>query len=94
MRRLIIIATATASAVAASTLASAQAPRRTSSGDTAGPAQEMQCRRFLRTGTLADFYRVCKTRAEWDAERRNIRQGLSVSDACRDRGNGGSLCAQ
>ena len=92
MRRLIIIATACA--VAASTLAYAQAPRRTSSGDTAGPANEIICRRFLRTGTLADFYRVCKTRAEWDAERRNIRQGLSVSDACRDRANGGSLCAQ
>lgn len=92
MRRLIIIVAA--GAVAASTLASAQAPRRTSSGDSVGPADEMVCRRFLRTGTLADFYRVCKTRGEWEAERRNIRQGLRVSDACRDRANGGSLCAQ
>jgi hypothetical protein len=51
------------------------------------------CRRFIRTGSLVDGYRTCKTRAEWDREHENL-QHLSVSDSCRDRANGGSECAQ
>ena len=51
------------------------------------------CRRFIRTGSLVDGYRTCKTRAEWDREHENV-QHFSVSDSCRDRGNGGMLCAQ
>jgi hypothetical protein len=49
------------------------------------------CRRFLRTGSLVDSYRTCKTNAEWRREHENV-QRLSVSDSCRDRANGGSLC--
>lgn len=66
----------------------AQTPHRTASSDSVGPSDEMICRRFLRTGTLADYYRTCKTRGEWERERRNIRQGLSVSDSCRNTGSG------
>src|SRR5436305_12811999 len=42
------------------------------------------CRRFLRTGSLVDSYRTCKTRAEWDREHENL-QHLSVSDSCTNR---------
>lgn len=49
------------------------------------------CRRFLRTGSLVDSYRTCKTNREWQREHDNL-QRLSVSEACRDRANGGSLC--
>jgi hypothetical protein len=49
------------------------------------------CRRYLRTGSLVDSYRTCKTNREWQREHENL-QRLSVSDACRDRANGGSLC--
>ena len=66
----------------------AQAPHRTASSDSIGPSDEMICRRFLRIGTLADYYRTCKTRGEWERERRNIRQGLSVSNSCRNSGSG------
>jgi hypothetical protein len=77
------------------TPAHGQTTQRTSSGDSVGPADQVICRRFLRIGTLADYYRTCKTRAEWDQERRNIRQGISVSDSCRFRGMGvASLCAE
>jgi hypothetical protein len=47
--------------------------RRAASGDSVGPRHEILCRRFLRTGTLADYYRVCKTRAEWNREREERR---------------------
>ena len=50
----------------------------------ADPRDRMICRRFLRTGSLADTYRTCKTRGEWDREQENVRQ-FSVSDACRIR---------
>lgn len=66
----------------------AQAPHRTASSDSIGPADEMICRRFLRTGTLADYYRTCKTRGEWEQERRNIRQGLNNAASCRNAGAG------
>ena len=46
------------------------------------------CRRFIRTGSLVDAYRTCKTRAEWDREHENV-QHFSVSDSCRYRGTGG-----
>jgi hypothetical protein len=41
------------------------------------------CRRFLRTGSLVDSYRTCKTNREWQREHENI-QRLSVSNSCRD----------
>ena len=49
------------------------------------------CRRFLRTGSLVDSYRTCKTNREWQREHENL-QRLSATDSCRDRANGGSLC--
>ncbi|MBW6525679.1 hypothetical protein KZ813_02365 [Sphingomonas sp. RHCKR7] len=50
------------------------------------------CKRFVRTGSLVDGYRTCKTKWEWERERENLRQ-QSVSDSCRDRANGGALCS-
>jgi len=49
------------------------------------------CRRFVRTGSLVDGYRTCKTNREWQREHENL-QRLSATDSCRDRANGGSLC--
>jgi hypothetical protein len=42
------------------------------------------CRRFVRTGSLVDSYRSCKTNREWQREHENI-QHLSVSNSCRDQ---------
>jgi hypothetical protein len=52
---------------------------------------KMICKRFVATGSLVRGYRTCKTKWEWERERENLRT-LSVSDSCRDRANGGSLC--
>jgi hypothetical protein len=48
-----------------------------------GSRDRIICRRFLRTGSLVDSYRTCKTRAEWDREHENLQQ-LSVSNSCRN----------
>jgi hypothetical protein len=92
MRRFLIALSAYA--ISISTSGTAQTAQGRPIREATGPSDEMICRRFLRTGTLADYYRVCKTRADWDRERRNIRQGINVVDACRDRANGGALCMQ
>jgi hypothetical protein len=83
-----------ACAISVSSLSAAQAPQRRPIQEATGPGDEIVCRRFLRTGTLASYYRTCKSRSEWDRERRNIRQGINQVDACRDRANGGALCMQ
>jgi len=57
----------------------------------AGARDKIVCKRFLKTGSLVDGYRTCKTKWEWERERENVRQ-LSVSDSCRDRANGGGEC--
>ena len=62
-----------------------------SDGGTSAKADQRDrviCRRFIRTGSLVDGYRTCKTRAEWDREHENV-QHFSVSDSCRNRGIGG-----
>jgi hypothetical protein len=48
------------------------------------------CRRFLRTGSLVDSYRTCKTNREWQREHENL-QRLSVSNSCRDQTGMGCL---
>jgi hypothetical protein len=45
------------------------------------------CKTFTRIGTLADRYRTCKTKDEWQRERDNLRQ-VNVSDSCRSRQGG------
>jgi len=45
------------------------------------------CKRFVKTGSLVDSYRTCKTRAEWNRDRENVRQ-LSTSESCANRANG------
>jgi hypothetical protein len=57
----------------------------------ADPQEKVVCKRFIRTGSLVDSYKTCKTKHEWERERDNLRQ-LSVSDSCRDRANGGFDC--
>lgn len=47
------------------------------------------CKRFVRTGSLADSYRTCKTKWEWERERENVRQ-LNAANSCRNVAEGGS----
>lgn len=84
MRSFALLTTISASLVAAGPALAVQSVSGTSAR-AAAPRDRMICRRFLRTGSLADTYRTCKTRGEWDREQENVRQ-FSVADACRTRG--------
>jgi hypothetical protein len=85
MRHFIILAfgcvLATAGA-AQSAPRSADAPEKA-----AGPGDKVVCKRFVRTGSLADSYRTCKTKAEWQRERDNVRQ-INWSNPCKSAESG------
>ena len=53
------------------------------------PNEKIVCKTFTRIGTLASRYRTCKTKAEWERERTNLRQ-VNVTDSCSARYNGPS----
>jgi len=48
----------------------------------AGNPGKIICKTFTRIGSLADRYRTCKTKAEWQRERDNLRH-RSISNSCR-----------
>ena len=53
------------------------------------PNEKIVCKTFTKIGTLAGRYRTCKTKAEWERERINLRQ-VNVTDSCATRYNGPS----
>ena len=61
----------------------ASAPSRSDSPEgAAGSPDKMVCKTFTRIGTLADRYRTCKSKAEWERERTNLRE-LDKGYGCR-----------
>lgn len=84
-----LVTIAVACAVTVSSVAYAQRPRQNRTGEVAGPRDEIVCRRFVRTGSLADFYRVCKTRGEWDRDRQNVRD-VTNRNSCLSEGGLGA----
>ena len=73
-------------ALLVSTAASAQTPSSTSSSDAgagAGSASQVICRNQRETGSMLNRTRVCKTRAEWEAERRDNRQAIDRTQTNR-----------
>ncbi len=52
--------------------------------------QKVVCKRFTETGSLVRSYKTCKTNAEWQRERDNIRQNRDVANSCRALANGGA----
>lgn len=87
------IVTAAAASILAATFAPAsQAAPRHAADAPEQPSDlgaKVICKTFTRIGTLAGRYRTCKTKAEWERERINLRQA-NVADSCRSRGEGGS----
>ena len=65
-------------------LAANQASETEHAGD---PQDKMICKKFIRTGSLVDGYRTCKTKREWDRDREN-RRSMGTADSCATRGNG------
>lgn len=51
----------------------------------ADPAAKMICKRFTRTGSLVDGYRICKTKIEWQRDRDLLRQ-QSNNPSCQNTG--------
>jgi hypothetical protein len=84
-----IVTLAIACGLAAPTVAEA-APRPADSVERPDDlGAKIVCKTFTRIGTLADRYRTCKTKDEWQRERDNLRQS-SISDSCRTRGQIGA----
>ena len=85
MNRIIKAAAAGMLVVAAASAAQA-APRHSADQpeQPSDPNEKIVCKSFTRIGTLAGRYRTCKTKAEWERERINLRQ-VNVSDSCRTR---------
>jgi len=51
----------------------------------ADPGSKVICKRFVRTGSLVDGYRVCKTKTEWQRDRDLLRQS-TASTSCQNTG--------
>jgi len=69
----------------ASTVSAFAQPRSgTDSVKSQNDRDRITCRRFLRTGSLVDSYRTCKSNREWQREHENL-QHLSVSNSCRNQ---------
>jgi len=65
------------------TTAAQSAPRQADTPEQASdPGAKMVCKSFTRIGSLADRYRTCKTKAEWQRERDNLRE-LDRAYSCR-----------
>jgi len=45
------------------------------------------CKRFPKTGSLAETYRTCKPESEWQRERENVRQ-VNWSSPCKSAESG------
>ncbi len=89
----LIVTTALAMALSTATAAHAAEGRKSSTA--AAPGDSLICKKFTKIGTLAGFYKICKTKSEWDREHSNIRtagqggycgpqetQGGQTTDTC------------
>jgi hypothetical protein len=77
-----------AALLSAVTTVYADPPAPTTTAKSTDPRDQIVCRRHLRTGSLADTVRTCKTRRDWDREAEGIRS-LSSSSSCRSEADGG-----
>ncbi|TCQ05671.1 hypothetical protein [Sphingomonas sp. PP-CC-3A-396] len=67
--------------IAASAVASP--PQKDVGEKSADPGAKMICKKFIRTGSLVDGYRICKTKREWERDRDLLRQSTG-SSSCKD----------
>ena len=80
----------TAACLLAASTAAQSAPRRVDAAEQpSDPNEKIICKSFTRIDSLADRYRTCKTKADWQRERDNLRQ-VNISDSCNSRYNGAS----
>lgn len=76
--------------LALSATAALSAPGTNEAGEKASDSgDKVICKRFVRTGSLVDGTRECKTKREWERERNTMRAPSSEISSCRNSGNGG-----
>ncbi len=82
-------------ALAALIAVAPESPAPAPSGDipeqAAGDADKIICKKFIRTGSLVDGYRSCKTKREWTREREDA-QEINRSYSCRVEDNAATPC--
>jgi hypothetical protein len=64
----------------------AAAPLRDAPEHAADDRGKIVCKKFIRTGSLVDGYRVCKTKANWQRDRDDAR-ALGTGAACGIKDN-------
>jgi hypothetical protein len=73
--------------VSASAAQSAPRSRADAPETASGNPDKVVCKRFLKTGSLVDGYRTCKTKREWERERDNVRT-INWSNPCKSAESG------
>ena len=73
--------------LAANPVAAQQVGKTDVAEKSADPRDKIICKRFVETGSLVRGYRTCKTKADWDRERDNIR-APAVTQSCMNKGGG------
>lgn len=73
--------------ISASAAQSAPRPNADAPERAAGNPDKIVCKRFLKTGSLVDGYRTCKTKKEWERERDNVKT-INWSSPCRSAESG------
>jgi len=79
---------ATAALLSAVTTVYASPPAPSTEAKAGDPRDQIVCRRYVRTGSLVDSVRICKTNREWQRDRAEI-QHQEMADSCRNRGTTG-----
>jgi hypothetical protein len=87
MYRYVIFTAATL--LSAVTAVYADPPASTAVARSGDSRDRIVCRRHVRTGSLADVTRICKTQREWDQEQESIRARGESANSCRNSYNGG-----
>jgi hypothetical protein len=81
----------TALVLAAAVPVLAAQPKKDDAEKAADARNKVICKRFIKTGSLVDGYRTCKTKAEWDRDRETVRASMTTGGgACAS--NGGVGC--
>lgn len=60
----------------------ADAPKADSVEKTSDSPDKVICKRYVETGSLVKGYRVCKTKADWERDRANLRAPNTTSGSC------------
>ncbi|MDO6413297.1 hypothetical protein Q4F19_02780 [Sphingomonas sp. BIUV-7] len=71
------------------------APARVATAEKSADATDkVICKKFLETGSLVKGYRVCKTKAEWQQGRDDVRKTMTMTGQMSCASGNGGACFQ